>query len=134
MKKLLIILLLLPITVFSKTKKIDSLRVNDSVIVHVGDIVLIGHGTMPNKDFVFIYTSPISLTGKMNLPSSWTNKRFKVGQIKHIKSGLNEFNFLILTGDLLNKWWCDAEHAFKTGEVKSVERVHKVPKKKKKTA
>ncbi|MCF3107270.1 SHOCT domain-containing protein [Niabella sp. CC-SYL272] len=79
----LLTLMLLPMILFAQ-KKNDSLVTSIGWVIHKGDIIKTGIGSMDNGRFAFIQVSQATqgLGGNPHLPANEANKEFKIFKIK----------------------------------------------------
>jgi hypothetical protein len=120
MKHLIILILLfMSGSAFAQSSTFDSTyTAKNGHLFHIGDTLQLGMGSNSNKDFVFIFTSPMSLAGVTYLGSAWTGLSVQVKSIKTITSKkMGKKTYLICGGGNIVNYWCDIEPAILTGEV-----------------
>ena len=83
-----------------------------------GDELHLGIGSDAMKDFIFVYTNPVSLTGKINLGSVYAGATFHIKSIKTIENKtIGKKTYLVCAGGNIVNYYCDIEPALATGEV-----------------
>lgn len=112
-------MLLLNVSAFSQTTtELTDYTASNGHVFKPGDVIQLGVGSNTNKDFVFVYTSPTSLIGKVNLPSNFSGNTLPVKSIKSVstkKMGTKTYLICSIGGPA--PYWCDIEPAILTGEV-----------------
>lgn len=122
MKSLLVIAAVLLTSVAYSQKVLDSVTLSNGIVIKKGDLIKCGIGTMADKSFAYIYTSPYSLGGKMNIGSSYAGLNLEVKKINHYVSKRNDVVYLVVGGGNIVNYWVEIETALKTGEILSPEK------------
>ena len=120
MKNLLLVaMLFMSIAAIAQTTtELKEYTASNGHIFKPADIVQLGVGSNSNKDFVFIYTNPMSLTGKIQLGSAFAGMTITVKSIKEMTSKkIGKKTYLICAGGNIVNYYCDIEPAILTGEV-----------------
>lgn len=114
-----IVFLIVNVSAFAQnTTEIAVYTASNGHVFKPGDVIQLGVGSNSNKDFVFVYTSPTSLIGKVNLPSNFSGNTLPVKAIKSVASKkIGTKTYLICTTGGPSPYWCDIEPAILTGEV-----------------
>ncbi len=119
MRLFFFILLVAPLITFAQTRLVkDTLFVGEAKY-YEGYKIKLGMGSnVATKEFNFIYTSPLSIAGKMYLGSSLAGFQMEVKKIKKYGSKkLGDKYYLVLAGGNIVNYWCEIESALQSGEV-----------------
>jgi hypothetical protein len=102
----------------------DGYKTASGWIVKPGDKIKLGKGTMPDKDFAFIYQSrTMQLLGdasakKEYLQSNYSNKEATVKKINFVGSKRTGFTPQVVVGvGLLANYWIEIDNAVDAGEI-----------------
>jgi hypothetical protein len=135
MKKLILFILLCLPAVVNGQIKVDTIKTTDSGVYvrktgeyispngakfKKGDYVLAGASTGNNGEYKYLYSGG-SLYGATPLKPGWEGSKFKIQEIK--LTGSKEFGNIVvfrLGNANFNKYFCTADGAFKSGELKPI--------------
>lgn len=103
---------------YGQTTTLQEYTTQSGHLFITGQSMQLGMGSGTNHDFVFIYTSPNSLAGKIYLGSSWTGNAMEIKSIKMLEAKkTGKKVYLVCSIGAMTNYWCDIEAAILTGEV-----------------
>jgi len=83
-----------------------------------GETLHLGLGSGVNHEFVFIYTNPLSITGKISIGSAWAGSTMLIKSVKIVEGKKTGKKAYLVCGiGSIAYYWCDIEAAIITGEV-----------------
>jgi len=83
-----------------------------------GEMLHLGLGSGTNHEFVFIYTNPLSITGKISIGSAWAGSTMLIKSVKIVEGKKTGKKAYLVCGiGSISNYWCDIEAAIITGEV-----------------
>jgi len=83
-----------------------------------GQSLHLGLGSGTNHEFVFIYTNPLSITGKISIGSAWAGSTMLIKSVKILEGKKTGKKAYLICGiGSISNYWCDIEPAIITGEV-----------------